>query len=92
MLLDEPTANVDSLVEAHLLELLKKLNRDRTIIMVTHDLGFVSSLVERAICVNRHVIVHPTSQMTGDAIRDIYGGDVRRVRHHETSFLEHTHE
>lgn len=91
LLLDEPTANVDSLVEAHLLELLRKLNQHMAIVMVSHDLGFVSDLVERAICVNRRVIVHPTSHMTGDAIRDIYGGEVRRVRHSETSHGGHSH-
>ncbi len=56
-----------------------------TILMVSHDLGFVSGLVESVICVNRRVVVHPTSQMTGAAIRDIYGGEVRMVRHDEFS-------
>ncbi len=92
LLLDEPTSNVDSLVEARLLELLRELNRRMTILMVSHDLGFVSGLVEKVICVNRRVVVHPTSQMTGQAIRDIYGGEVRVVRHNELSSFEHTHD
>jgi zinc transport system ATP-binding protein len=83
LLLDEPTANVDSAIEARLLELLRALNYRMTIVMVSHDLGFVSGLVERVICVNRRVVVHPTSEMTGQAIRDIYGGEVRMVRHNE---------
>jgi zinc transport system ATP-binding protein len=85
LLLDEPTSNVDSLIEARLLDLLRELNRRMTIVMVSHDLGFVSGFVESVICVNRRVVVHPTSQMTGDAIRDIYGGEVRVVRHNEFS-------
>lgn len=85
LLLDEPTSNVDSLVEARLLDLLRELNRRMTIVMVSHDLGFVSSLVESVICVNRRVVVHPTSEMTGHAISDIYGGEVRMVRHNEFS-------
>ncbi len=83
LLLDEPTSNVDSLVEAKLLDLLRVLNQRMTIVMVSHDLGFVSGLVENVICVNRRVVVHPTSEMTGAAIRDIYGGEVRMVRHNE---------
>jgi zinc transport system ATP-binding protein len=83
LLLDEPTSNVDSAVEVRLLELLRELNRRMTIVMVSHDLGFVSGLVETAICVNRRVVVHPTNEMTGAAIRDIYGGEVRMVRHDE---------
>jgi zinc transport system ATP-binding protein len=85
LLLDEPTSNVDSLIETRLLDLLGKLNRRMTILIVSHDLGFVSQFVDRVICVNRRVAVHPTSEMTGDTIRDIYGGDVRMVRHNEFS-------
>jgi zinc transport system ATP-binding protein len=92
LLLDEPTSNVDSLVETRLLDLLRKLNGRMAIMMVSHDLGFVSQLVNRVICVNRRVVVHPTSAMTGDAIRDIYGGEVRMVRHGEFSCSGHVHE
>jgi zinc transport system ATP-binding protein len=92
LLLDEPTSNVDSLVEARLLDLLRELNQRMTIVMVSHDLGFVSGLVEKAICVNRRVVVHPTSEMTGAAIRDIYGGEVRMVRHNEFSSFGHSHD
>lgn len=92
LLLDEPTSNVDSAVEARLLDLLRELNQRMTILMVSHDLGFVSGLVESVICVNRRVVVHPTSQMTGEAIRDIYGGEVRVVRHNEFTPFGHTHD
>lgn len=92
LLLDEPTSNVDSLVEAKLLDLLRSLNQQMTILMVSHDLGFVSGFVESVICVNRRVVVHPTSQITGAMIHDIYGGEVRMVRHDELSHAGHTHE
>jgi zinc transport system ATP-binding protein len=92
LLLDEPTSNVDTLIETRLLDLLGKLNRRMTILMVSHDLGFVSRFVDRVICVNRRVVVHPTSEMTGEAIRDIYGGEVRMVRHDEFSPLGHVHD
>jgi zinc transport system ATP-binding protein len=89
LLLDEPTSNVDSLLEGKLLDLLGELNRHMTIVMVSHDLGFVSSLVENVICVNRRVVVHPTSQITGEAIHAIYGGAVRVVHHNEFSTHHH---
>jgi len=93
LLLDEPTSNVDTLVEARLLEILRELNQRMTILMVTHDLGFVSSLVESVICVNRRVVVHLTSQITGASINDIYGGEVRAVHHHDDVFFPgHLHE
>jgi zinc transport system ATP-binding protein len=52
-----------------------------TIMMVTHDLGFVSEMVEKVVCVNRVVAVHSTSDISGEMIHDIYGGHVRMVRH-----------
>lgn len=81
LLLDEPMANLDPRVEGELMDLLLELNRHLTIVMVSHDLGFVSPMVEKVICVNRQVMVHPTAQITGDIIRELYGGEVRAIRH-----------
>jgi len=81
LLLDEPTANVDAVLESELFELLNRLNERMTIALVTHDLGFVSRYVKRVACVNRRVAVHRTSEITGEMIHDIYGSDVRMVRH-----------
>ncbi|NLF07958.1 MAG: ABC transporter ATP-binding protein [Pirellulaceae bacterium] len=83
LLLDEPTSSVDTAVEARLLELIEQLNRRMAIVMVSHDLGIVVELVKRVICVNRRVVSHPTSELTGDSIRELYGGEVRLVRHNE---------
>jgi len=71
---------------------LQQLNRRMTIVMVSHDLGFVSHVVGRVVCVNRRVVVHPTAELTGEAIRDIYDVDVRMVRHDDVlSHGEHHH-
>ena len=81
LLLDEPTANLDLHVESELYELLKRLNDRLTIVLVSHDLGFVSQYVQSVVCVKRNVIVHPTTEITGETISEIYGGDMRLVRH-----------
>jgi zinc transport system ATP-binding protein len=81
LLLDEPTANIDPEVEKNLLEILQELNKRMTILMVSHDIGFVSQVVERVICVNRRVVIHPTSEINGTLIKDIYGGDYCMIRH-----------
>jgi zinc transport system ATP-binding protein len=85
LLLDEPAAGLDQKVEQDFFELLQELNRRLTIVLVTHDLGFVAGFVRTVICVHGHVDIHPTSALDGRAISDIYGGDVRMVIHdHET--------
>ncbi|MFC2144589.1 metal ABC transporter ATP-binding protein [Acidobacteriota bacterium] len=81
LLLDEPAAGLDQKVEQDFFELLQELNRRLTIILVTHDLGFVAGFVRTVICVHGHVDIHPTSALDGRAISDIYGGEVRMVRH-----------
>jgi zinc transport system ATP-binding protein len=92
LLLDEPTANVDPGVEVQFFEILKRLANRVTVLTVSHDLGFVSQLVSRVFCVNRQVKIHPTSELTGEIIHEMYGGDVRMVRHdHCCSEKGHSH-
>lgn len=81
LLLDEPAANLDQKVEHDFFDLLKELNRHLTIVLVSHDLGFVAGFVRTVICVHREVDVHPTSELDGRRISEIYGGDVRMVHH-----------
>ncbi len=81
LLLDEPTANLDQVVEKDFFEILKKLNERLTIIMVSHEPAFVSEFVKRVICVNRKVSEHPTCEIDGQFMGDLYGGQLRMVRH-----------
>ncbi|MBN1829895.1 MAG: ABC transporter ATP-binding protein [Deltaproteobacteria bacterium] len=81
LLLDEPTSNIDVAVETEFFELLKELNSRMTIVLVTHDLGFVSKYVGRVACVNQKVFIHPTSSISGEMINELYGADVKMVRH-----------
>lgn len=81
LLLDEPTANVDQAVEAQLLDTLQRLSKRVSILLVSHNLGFVSALVDHVLCVNRSVHVHPTTKMTGHTLAELFGGEISIVRH-----------
>jgi len=82
MILDEPTANVDMKVEKDIFDMLKQLNEKITIIVVTHDIGFISQYIHRVACINRTLICHPTSELTGETIENMYGSHVHMVHHH----------
>ena len=82
LLLDEPAAGLDQKVERDFFDLLQELNQRLTIVLVSHDLGFVSTFVRTVICVHRRVDVHPTSELDGRRVSEIYGEDVRMVHHH----------
>jgi zinc transport system ATP-binding protein len=91
LLLDEPTSNVDALAEQKLYDLLTHLNRHLTIVLVSHDLGVVSQMVSSVVCVHQQVHQHPTSELTGDLVRAMYGADVTLIRHDHCHAAGHHH-
>lgn len=82
LLLDEPTANVDLRAEEDIFDLLRKLNERMTIIVVSHDVGFISGYVQRVACLNQTLVCHTTDEIKGEVIENLYGADVRMIHHH----------
>ncbi|MFW6209638.1 MAG: metal ABC transporter ATP-binding protein [Spirochaetota bacterium] len=81
LLLDEPTSNVDAAVGTMLHELLEELNKTHTILLVTHDVGFVDDITNRVFCVNNIVHEHPADKLDASLISAAYGNQMRMVRH-----------
>ncbi len=90
LVLDEPTANMDAESEERLFRTLGLLKGSTTILIVTHDVGFVSSLTDIVFCVGdrtadgkaRTVVRHRT-EPAENAPPDLYGGHAVKVRHDE---------
>lgn len=87
LLLDEPSSSLDDYVEQELYDLLQELNKELSIIVVSHDVAYVSRYVEKVICVNREVHTHPVSEIDDNIIHQMYGEHVHAVRHD----MEHGH-
>lgn len=82
LLLDEPTSSVDSNVEKDIYEFLKNMNENITIILVSHDLGFVSSYINRVFCVNKKIACHKTDDISmNEIINEIYEGNINAIHH-----------
>lgn len=81
LILDEATSNIDLMVEEDIFHLLKKLNRQSTIIVVSHDIGFISEYVTRVACLNTTLVCHETSDISGKTIEDLYGTHVHMIEH-----------
>jgi len=81
LILDEPTSNIDTATENRLYELLFKLNKTKTIILISHDLTFVSDNVKKVICVNKEVKIHPTGNLELNSIESLFGRAVKVVKH-----------
>ncbi|MGQ9660515.1 MAG: metal ABC transporter ATP-binding protein [Thermochromatium sp.] len=81
LLLDEPTANIDQRAENDIFDLLAELNRHMTILLVSHDIAFISGYVTRVACLNRTLICHQTNVIDGETIQRLYGGHIRQIKH-----------
>lgn len=81
LLFDEPTANVDSSSGEQLYRILAELNKRMTVLVVSHDIGFVNHHITSVVCVNHKVVIHPTSSLDGRNIIDLYGHDMSLIRH-----------
>jgi zinc transport system ATP-binding protein len=83
LFLDEPTASVDLTLESGLFDLLHRLNDVMTIVLVTHDLGFISDHVTRVACINHRMVTHAAGDVTvASAVQNLYPGGALQVRHH----------
>jgi len=81
LILDEPTANIDVRAEESIFSWLKQYNAHMTIIVVSHDVAFISGYVNRVGCLNRTLVCHETSDISGKTIEELYGSEVRMIRH-----------
>jgi len=72
LLLDEPTASIDTKGQAEFYELLAKLNKKITILVVSHDLLVISRYVNAVACVNKQLHYHDSAEITGDMLETMY--------------------
>lgn len=81
LILDEPTANIDMRIENDIFDHLRELNKRLTILVVSHDIAFISDYVSRVACLNRTLVCHTTDAIDGNLIQHLYGEPIRRVAH-----------
>jgi len=82
LILDEPDTFVDNRFESELYEKLKQLNREMAIILVSHDIGTISSYVKSIACVNGHLHYHPDNIITQDELNS-YNCPIKLITHGE---------
>lgn len=81
LLLDEPTASLDTRIGQSFYELLQELNKTMTIILASHDIGVISSFVKTIACLNRKLHYHESKEIKGDIIAEVYGCPVDLIAH-----------
>jgi zinc transport system ATP-binding protein len=91
LLFDEPTASIDQLGEQQIYELIHELQDRRgiTVLLVSHDLSFVSRYSTKVLCINREKLCFgpPEETLTPSVLGKLYG-EHHKYYHH----LHHQHE
>jgi zinc transport system ATP-binding protein len=82
LILDEPSTFVDNQFEHELFEWLRELNKTIAILMVSHDLGTISSHVKTIACVNRELHYHRSNKITPEQLSH-YNCPIQLITHGE---------
>jgi zinc transport system ATP-binding protein len=81
LLLDEPATSIDKPMQTGLYELLKRLKQEIAIIMVSHDIGVISTYVDRIACLNRRLFYHGSREITAEVLEETYQCPVEMIAH-----------
>ncbi|TFG63899.1 MAG: ATP-binding cassette domain-containing protein, partial [Gemmatimonadales bacterium] len=90
LLLDEPTASLDTKIGRSVYELLEELAENITVVLVSHDIGVISRHVQTIACLNIQMHYHRSKNLTPEMVEAAYGCPVDLVAHgHPHRVLEH---
>ncbi len=70
LVLDEPNTYVDNRFEKELYEKLRRFNENIAILLVSHDIGTISTYVKSIACVNHSLHYHPGNKITPELMED----------------------
>jgi zinc transport system ATP-binding protein len=91
LLLDEPTASLDTRVGIELYEFLARFSREMTVVMVSHDVGVIRRYVTSVACLNRRLFYHGSSAIPQETLDAAYGSQVEFLEHPHTHRILHDH-
>ena len=95
LLLDEPTASVDSAIQSEFYELLADLKQRVTIVLVSHDISAVSIHVDKIACLNRRLFYHGSKEVSAETLESTYACPVQMIAHGTVPhrvLKEHSHD
>ena len=81
LLLDEPVSSIDTKWQQSFYELLHELNKKIAIVLVTHDIGVISTYIDKIACVNKRLYYHGSKKEGLHKISEIYECAVQLITH-----------
>jgi len=80
LVLDEPDTHVDNKFEMELYSLLKDLNENMAILLVSHDIGTITPYIKTIACVNRNLHYHTSNEISEDQLK-VYNCPIEIISH-----------
>lgn len=81
LILDEPNSYVDKRFESVFYYLLEEINKESAIILVSHDIGTVLTMVKNIACVNETLHYHPGTDISQEWLNEKYECPFELVGH-----------
>lgn len=81
LILDEPNSYVDKRFESLFYQLLGEINKESAIILVSHDIGTVLTMVKNIACVNETLHYHAGSDISQEWLNEKYDCPFELVGH-----------
>lgn len=80
LVLDEPDTHVDNRFEMELYGLLRELNKQMAILLVSHDIGTISPYIKTIACVNRDLHYHSSNEISEEQLK-VYNCPIEIITH-----------
>lgn len=81
LILDEPFSNIDTNSTNKYFQLLKKLSETMSILIISHDIGIITSFTDDVICMNKTAHYHHGSHLTNEQLQETYSCPVELIGH-----------
>lgn len=81
LLLDEPTASIDEIMETGFYELLNNFKEKMAIVLVSHDISAISIHVPTIACLNHKLFYHGSKEISPEILLETYKCPVQILAH-----------
>ena len=81
LLLDEPMESVDPKVQGELYSLLKELQKEMAIVLVSHDVAAISIYVDKIACLNQTLVYHGPKEISAEVLEGTYQCPIHLIAH-----------
>jgi len=80
LILDEPNTFVDKKFQGEMYNMLKELNKRMAILLITHDIGILPTIIKTIACVNVNLIYHNSNKIGNEELKS-YNCPVELIAH-----------